>query len=107
MKKVKLIRNIACILIAYILIYLLLSSGVLSRQYRSLIIPIGINIMLAVSLNLVTGFLGELSLGHAGFMSIGAYTAAIVTTNLRDLPMLFLLYSHLFWQLYFRPYWVF
>ena len=87
MKKVKLIKNIACILIAYILIYLLLNSGVLSRQYRSLIIPIGINIMLAVSLNLVTGFLGELSLGHAGFMSIGAYTAAIVTTNLRDLPM--------------------
>lgn len=87
MKKVKLIKNIACILIAYILIYLLLSSGVLSRQYRSLIIPIGINIMLAVSLNLVTGFLGELSLGHAGFMSIGAYTASIVTTNLRDLPM--------------------
>lgn len=87
MKNVKLIKNIACILIAYILIYLLLSSGVLSRQYRSLIIPIGINIMLAVSLNLVTGFLGELSLGHAGFMSIGAYTAAIVTTNLRDLPM--------------------
>lgn len=87
MKKVKLIKNIAYILIAYILIYLLLSSGVLSRQYRSLIIPIGINIMLAVSLNLVTGFLGELSLGHAGFMSIGAYTAAIVTTNLRDLPM--------------------
>ena len=87
MKKVKLIKNIACILIAYILIYLLLSSGVLSRQYRSLIIPIGINIMLAVSLNLVTGFLGELSLGHAGFMSIGAYTAAIVTTNLRNLPM--------------------
>ena len=87
MKKVKLIKNIACILISYILIYLLLSSGVLSRQYRSLIIPIGINIMLAVSLNLVTGFLGELSLGHAGFMSIGAYTAAIVTTNLRDLPM--------------------
>ena len=87
MKKVKLIKNIACILIAYILIYLLLNSGVLSRQYRSLIIPIGINIMLAVSLNLVTGFLGELSLGHAGFMSIGAYTAAIVTTNLRNLPM--------------------
>ena len=87
MKNVKLIKNIACILIAYILIYLLLKSGVLSRQYRSLIIPIGINIMLAVSLNLVTGFLGELSLGHAGFMSIGAYTAAIVTTNLRDLPM--------------------
>lgn len=47
--------------------------------------PIGINIILAVSLNLVTGFLGELSLGHAGFMAIGAYTGALFTLNL-NLP---------------------
>ena len=65
MKKVKLIKNIACILIAYILIYLLLSSGVLSRQYRSLIIPIGINIMLAVSLNTRTCF-GSCTFGYTG-----------------------------------------
>lgn len=84
--KIKLIKNIAYILAAYIVISVLLNSGVLSRQYRSLIVPIGVNIMLAVSLNLVTGFLGELSLGHAGFMSIGAYTAAIITTNVTSLP---------------------
>ncbi|MCL2471923.1 MAG: branched-chain amino acid ABC transporter permease, partial [Propionibacteriaceae bacterium] len=38
-----------------------------------------INIMLAVSLNLITGFTGQFSLGHAGFMSIGAYTTALMT----------------------------
>jgi branched-chain amino acid transport system permease protein len=40
-----------------------------------------VNIILAVSLNLVTGFLGELSLGHAGFMSIGAFAGALFTLN--------------------------
>ena len=60
----------------------------LNRQYTSLIVPIGVNIMLAVSLNLVTGFLGELSLGHAGFMSLGAYAGALFTlnTDMGDLP---------------------
>ena len=43
---------------------------------------IGIMITLAVSLNLINGFTGQFSLGHAGFMAIGAYTAAIVTTYL-------------------------
>lgn len=87
LKNLKKLKNIAYILIAYIVVAFLLNSGILGRQYRSVIVPIGINIILAVSLNLVTGFLGELSLGHAGFMSIGAYTAAIVTTNLKALPM--------------------
>ena len=68
----KRILNIAIILFAYALVFILINAGILSRQYRSLIIPIFVNIMLAVSLNLVTGFLGELSLGHAGFMSRGA-----------------------------------
>lgn len=54
----------------------------LNRQYRSLLVPIGVNIMLAVSLNLVTGFLGELSLGHACFMSIGAYTSSLTSIYL-------------------------
>lgn len=40
----------------------------------------GINIILAVSLNLINGFTGQFSLGHAGFMAIGAYTAAMLTT---------------------------
>ncbi len=43
---------------------------------------IGINIILAVGLNLITGFTGQFSLGHAAFMSIGAYTSAILTAKL-------------------------
>lgn len=41
----------------------------------------GINITLAVSLNLINGFTGQFSLGHAGFMAIGAYCSAVLTTN--------------------------
>ena len=44
------------------------------------IIYIGIMITLAVSLNLINGFTGQFSLGHAGFMAIGAYTSAVITT---------------------------
>ena len=79
-----LVRALAVIL-GYALITVLLKSGMLNRQYTSLLVPIGVNIMLAVSLNLVTGFLGELSLGHAGFMSIGAYAGALFTLH-TDLP---------------------
>ena len=73
----KIIISIVGIVIGYILISLLANGDLLSRQFKSLIVPAGINIILAVSLNLTVGFLGELSLGHAGFMSIGAYTAAL------------------------------
>lgn len=74
--------NVVVVLFSYILVTVLLKAGLLNRQYTSLLVPIGINIILAVSLNLVTGFLGELSLGHAGFMSIGAYTGALISTKL-------------------------
>ncbi len=43
---------------------------------------IGINIILTASLNLINGYLGEFSVGHAGFMAIGAYTASLVTVTL-------------------------
>ena len=46
------------------------------------IIYIGIMISLAVSLNLINGFTGQFSLGHAGFMAVGAYTSAVITTYL-------------------------
>jgi inner-membrane translocator len=80
----KTIINIVIMLLAYALMFVLINSGVLSRQYKSLIVPICVNIMLAVSLNLVTGFLGELSLGHAGFMSIGAYSSALLSIALSN-----------------------
>lgn len=53
------------------------ATGNISRHMRSMLVPICINIVLAVSLNLVIGFLGELSLGHAGFMSVGAYAGCL------------------------------
>lgn len=77
--------KIAVIIAIYFFIAALVNFDILNRQYKTLIVPIGVNIILAVSLNLVTGFLGELSLGHAGFMSIGAFTGAIFTLNM-NLP---------------------
>ena len=60
----------------------LLSSGAVNRAQSSVILQIGIYILLAVSLNVATGYLGQLPLGHAGFMAVGAYTAALIWKNL-------------------------
>lgn len=84
-KNIKWILNLLCILAIYILLTILIQFKILNRQYTSLIIPIGVNIILAVSLNLVAGFLGELSLGHAGFMAVGAYVGAVFSSNM-NLP---------------------
>lgn len=88
----KILGRVLAVVLSYILITVLLKAGMLNRQYTSLLVPIGVNIMLAVSLNLVTGFLGELTLGHAGFMSIGAYAGALFTLNteLPDFPAIIL-----------------
>src|SRR6266540_1413073 len=56
-------------------------SGQLDPYYLDIVINVGINIILAVSLNLINGYTGQFSLGHAGFMAVGAYSAAVVTTN--------------------------
>ena len=57
-------------------------TGNLSRSDTSLFIQIGYSIILAVSLNLVVGFLGELSLGHAGFMCVGANIGCYVALQI-------------------------
>lgn len=54
----------------------------INPYYFQIVIYIGINIILATSLNLINGFAGQFSLGHAGFMSIGAYTAAVASSML-------------------------
>jgi len=66
------------ILLAFAIVQGLMSIGILNSFYQITIATICINIILAVSLNLVTGFTGQFSLGHAGFMSIGAYVCAII-----------------------------
>ncbi|HOB43893.1 MAG TPA: branched-chain amino acid ABC transporter permease [Bacillota bacterium] len=64
----------------------------LSAYYYQLFVIACINVIMAVSLNLVTGCAGQLSLGHAAFMGIGAYTAAIVTLSW-DVPFVLALIS--------------
>lgn len=66
----------------YLLLAIALSIGIsacshwFNRYYLGVAIDLGINIILAVSLNLINGHTGQFSLGHAGFMAVGAYTAA-------------------------------
>src|ERR1700745_3564264 len=69
----------------YLLVALLAAWGVshysdqIDPYYLDVLTGIGINIILAVSLNLVNGYTGQFSLRHAGFMSVGAYLSAAVT----------------------------
>lgn len=65
--------------LVYGLIYVLISAGVINLYTETTLVTIGINIILATGLNLVIGFSGQFSLGHAGFMAIGAYAAAIMS----------------------------
>ena len=72
----------------YAVVAYLLYGGSLTRQFSNMIIPISVYIVLAVSLNLVVGLLGELSLGHAGFMSVGLFSGCLLSIALVDvLPM--------------------
>ncbi len=68
-------------LVGAILLALLVShfSDHIDPYYLRVIVNVGISIILAVSLNLVNGYTGQFSLGHAGFMCIGAYTSAVIT----------------------------
>lgn len=70
------------VLAVYLLVYLMMNAGIIDSYIFLNIVSIGINIILAVSLNLITGFTGQLSLGHAAFMSIGAYASGILTAKL-------------------------
>ena len=56
-----------------------LTRNILSTYQNKVLMTVGINIILAVSLNVATGYLGQLPLGHAGFMAVGAYTCALFT----------------------------
>lgn len=75
---------LAAILLTFGIVQGLISTGIINSFYEITIATICINIILAVSLNLVTGFTGQFSLGHAGFMSIGAYVCAIVNMHMNS-----------------------
>ena len=76
-------RTIATI-IAFVLVYAVIKvlnlAGILNAYYIQLIMLVGINVVMTVSLGMVNGFTGQFSIGHAGFMAVGAYTSAMITT---------------------------
>lgn len=71
------IKNIIAIVILYAIVMILIKADVLNGYYIGVITLAGIYIIVAASLNLATGYLGQLALGHAGFMAVGAYSAAL------------------------------
>lgn len=73
------IITIGAIIAVYLLCQVLISAGIMSYLMRGLLVPLCYYSILAVSLNLTVGILGELSLGHAGFMCIGAFFGAFFT----------------------------
>ena len=70
------------LIIAGLTVSLLVKFQILSRYSQQIFLFICINIIMTVSLNLINGFTGEFSIGHAAFMAIGAYTSCLVTTIL-------------------------
>lgn len=64
-----------------------ITVGLVNQSYQINLASMSINIILAVSLNLINGFTGQLSLGHAGFMAVGAY-ASVIMTNMLDMPFI-------------------
>lgn len=71
------LMNFAAIALLFGVLMLLRATRVITNYYDGILVVVCINIILAVSLNLTTGCLGQIALGHAGFMSIGGYTAGL------------------------------
>lgn len=69
--------NLVLTLALWGVLSVLISAGVITNYWTGILITAGINIILAVSLNVATGYLGQLPLGHAGFMAVGAYAGGI------------------------------
>lgn len=72
------------VIVAFIIVQLLISSGNLSSLMTGLLVPLCVYVILAISLNLTVGILGELSLGHAGFMCVGAFAGSFFSVCMKD-----------------------
>jgi branched-chain amino acid transport system permease protein len=69
----------AALAVGMVLAFAIPHFGLLNNYVQLVLIYVGINIILATSLNLVNGYMGEFSLAHAGFMAVGAYSSALLT----------------------------
>ena len=67
------------VILAFVIVMICQNMDLLSRQVTGMLVPICCYVVMAVSLNLTVGVLGELSLGHAGFMSVGAFSGVITS----------------------------
>lgn len=78
------IKTYGFAIIAFAILFPMQSAGMINNSISGQLVPICTYIVMAISLNLTVGFLGELSLGHAGFMSVGAFTGVITSICLQD-----------------------
>ena len=72
------------VIIAFLIVQGMILTDNISSSLNGQLVPICAYVVMAISLNLTVGILGELSLGHAGFMSVGAFAGIVVTTSLAD-----------------------
>lgn len=77
------VYNLSLAVLIFVILALLIFSGIIDEYNGNLLVLSGIYLIVALSLNLITGFTGQLSLGQAGFMSIGAYSSAILMLNFK------------------------
>jgi len=78
------IINTIAIIFLYLVFFILIQTKVMNKYFMGIAIMTCIMIIMAMSLNIVAGFLGEMALGHAGFMAIGAYSSAYFSIALMD-----------------------
>ncbi|MBR5635761.1 MAG: branched-chain amino acid ABC transporter permease [Pseudobutyrivibrio sp.] len=81
----KLLGTIGVILVLYIVMSIMEGTGNLSSLMKGLLVPVCAYSLVAVGLNLCVGYLGELSLGHAGFMCVGAFTSAFFSRATQEI----------------------
>lgn len=77
--KNNIMQRLILLVSTFAIIQILISLNIINDYLQATLATVCINMILAVSLNFITGFTGQFSLGHAGFMSIGAYVCAIIT----------------------------
>jgi branched-chain amino acid transport system permease protein len=78
------IVTLVLVAVAFAVVQTLISTGNMKSLYTGLMVPICYYVILAVSLNLTVGVLGELSLGHAGFMCVGAYASSLFSVAMQE-----------------------
>ena len=72
------------VIVAFAIMQILVSGGHVTNSLSGQLVPICVYVCMAISLNLTVGILGELSLGHAGFMSVGAFSGVVLAMSIQN-----------------------